>query len=30
LQQLNCGEGRHAVARNVFHGKRGRAETGLP
>ncbi|MEQ1965148.1 Tn3 family transposase [Xenorhabdus khoisanae] len=23
LQQLNRGEGRHAVARNVFHGKRG-------
>lgn len=23
LQQLNRGEGRHAVTRNVFHGKRG-------
>lgn len=23
LQQINRGEGRHAVARNVFHGKRG-------
>lgn len=23
LQQLNRGEGRHAVARNVLHGKRG-------
>ncbi|GAB5106173.1 hypothetical protein EC2021H102_47800 [Escherichia coli] len=23
LQQLNRGEGRHAVARNVFHGRRG-------
>jgi TnpA family transposase len=23
LQQLNLGEGRHSLARNVFHGKRG-------